>query len=186
MADDSDIATITLEEILCLMYAVGVRDDKLWEKFYEIPDPTIHQFHVIMDAWAQKNRQMSDHEKKPATAMKVGDKSAKKKDSVQKRPPLSEDEKARRRNIKGRCFRCGQQDHMMPACKLSQNITCNTCKCPGHISAACGNSGARVVQGDSSLPHIPNALDYFPATSSYVGASYTASGHNRPTPELPL
>ena len=118
MADDADIASLTLEETLCLMYAVGVRDDKLREKFYEVPDPTIHQFHVIMDAWAQKNRQMSDHEKKPATAMKVGDKGAKKKENSQRRPPLSEEEKSRRRNIKGRCFRCGLQDHMMPALSL--------------------------------------------------------------------
>ena len=188
MADDADIAMISLEEILCLMYAVGVRDDKLREKFYEVPDPSIHQFHVIMDAWAQKNRQMSDHDKKPATAMKVGDKGAKKKEPNQRKPPLSEEEKSRQRSIKGRCFRCGLQDHMMPACKLSPNITCNSCKNPGHITAACGNSGARLVQSDSNqLSHIPNALDYFPAaTSSYVGASYSASGHNRPTPQLPL
>ena len=56
------------------------------------------------------------------------------------------------------------------------------------ITAACGNTGARLVQSDSNqLPHIPNAIDYFPAaTSSYVGASYSASGPNRPTPQLPL
>ena len=78
-----------------------------------MPDPSIHQFHVIMDAWAQKNRQMSDYEKKPATAMKVGDKGVKKREPNQKRPPLSEEEKSRRRNIKGRCFRCGLQDHMV-------------------------------------------------------------------------
>ena len=171
-----------------MMYAVGVRDDKLRQKFYEIPDPTLRQFHVIMDAWSQRTRQMSDHDKKPAVTMKVGDKSQKKKEVNTKRAPLSSEEKTRRQNIKGRCFRCGQADHMMPACKLSANITCNTCKNPGHISSACHSGTTRAIQGDNSLQHIPNAIDYFPASASsqYVGASYTASAHNRPTPELPL
>ena len=77
---------------------------------------------------------------------------------------------------------------MMPACKLSANITYNTCKNQGHISSACHSGTTRAIQGDNSLPHIPNAIDYFPAAASsqYVGASYTASAHNQPTPELPL
>ena len=40
MADNAVIATMSLEEILCLMYAVGIRDDKLREKFYKLLDPT--------------------------------------------------------------------------------------------------------------------------------------------------
>ena len=41
LADECDIGNMTLEETLCLMYAVSVRDDKLREKLYEIAEPTL-------------------------------------------------------------------------------------------------------------------------------------------------
>ena len=188
LADECDIGNMTLEETLCLMYAVGVRDDKLREKLYEIPEPTLTKFNTVMDAWVQKNRQMDDHDKRPATAMKVGDKNKKKE--TPKRTPLSEEEKSRRRGIKGRCFRCGQQDHMMPACKVSASISCNICKVQGHMAVVCGKTNARVIQGDQQQQQFP-AIDYFPqgatgAAAQYVGSSFGVSNYNRPTPEAPL
>ena len=188
LADECDIGNMTLEETLCLMYAVGVRDDKLREKLYEISEPTLTKFNTVMDAWVQRNRQMDDHDKHPAAAMKVGDKGKKKE--APKRPPLSEEEKSRRRGIKGRCFRCGQQDHMMPACKMSPSITCNICKAQGHMAAVCSKTSARVIQGDQNQQQqqqIP-AIDYFPqgAAAQNVGSSYAVSSYNRPTPEVPL
>ena len=40
-----------------------------------------------------------------------------KKSWSQQIPLISEDEKKRRRLIKGKCFRCASADHMIPACK---------------------------------------------------------------------
>ena len=120
--------------------------------------------------------------------MKVGDKNKKKE--TPKRTPLSEEEKSRRRGIKGRCFRCGQPDHMMPACKKSPSISCNICKVQGHMAAVCSKRNARVIQGHQQQQQFP-AIDYFPqgaagAAAQYVGSSFGVSNYNRPTPEAPL
>ena len=131
---------------------------------------------------------MDDHDKRPAAAMKVGDKGKKKEGP--KRVPLSEEEKNRRKGIKGCCFRWGHQDHMMPACKMSPSITCNVCKIQGHMAALCNKTNARVIQSDQDQQQqLFPAIDCFPAgaaATQYVGTTYGVSGYNWPTPEVPL
>ena len=86
----------------------------------------------------------------------------------------------------------------MPACKLSPNILCNTCKAQGHISPICLKAVARAVSQDGAADHTQDshqlALTYDPSQQSAPGYYATAnlvhamygSSHNMPTPELPL
>ena len=110
---------------------------------------------------------------------------------------LSEEEKRRRKIFKGKCFRCGSNDHMQPACKLPSSITCNVCHQPGHISPVCSqSSNACMLQQDSSSAAQTNsfpAMQYMPdgASSSPQHATYMSDlayiiNSSLPTPELPL
>ena len=115
------------------------------------------------------------------------------------RPKLTEDERKRRRFIKNKCYHCGSSDHLLPACKLSPSITCNTCKTQVHISPICLKAVARAVTHNGSNDHAQDlhqlALTYDPnqsaapaqyyATANPVHAMY-GSLHNMPTPELPI
>ena len=87
---------------------------------------------------------------------------------------------------------------MKPACKLSPNISCNTCKAQGHISPVCHKAVARDVTQDGSadkLQDLPQlAHTYDPSqqgASGYYAAANTVhamygSALNIPAPELPL
>ena len=112
------------------------------------------------------------------------------------RPKLSDDEKKRRKLINKKCYRCGSAEHMMPACKMSASITCNTCKAQGHISPVCLKVVARTVSSQSAQPEQNSgqlALTYdssqTAASSFYAPASaqvFHGAAHNIPTPQLPL
>ena len=80
--------------------------------------------------------------------------------------------KKRRAKFKGRCFRCGSGDHMVPQCKLPSNITCNSCKQSGHVSAVCERaSTVRATIVDN--PADPNQLQlqYLPGPPAHPAAS---------------
>ena len=203
LADEGDIASMDVEGALCLMYTLSVRDRKLHEKLMEVTDPTLTKFNAVMDAYVQYQNGCKEFKTDKATGLRVqGGSSNKGKSNPNKdgRPKLSEDEKKRRKLIKNRCYRCGSADHMIPACKLSPTITCNTCKSQGHISPVCLKAVARVTSqdgpsaqqqsdsADSQLaltydPSIPAAGYY--ATANPVFAAY-GNPHNLPTPEVPL
>ena len=53
---------------------------------------------------------------------------------------LTEEERKRRKQFCGKCYRCGAGDHMIPQCRVPTNVTCNSCKCQGHIANVCSKS----------------------------------------------
>ena len=170
----------------------------------EVTDPTLTKFNAVMDAYVQYQNGCKEFKTDKATGLRVQSGSSnrgKSNSGKDARPKLSEDEKKRRRLIKNKCYRCGSADHMLPACKLSPTITCNTCKSQGHISPVCLKAVARVTSQDgpstqqqsdstdSQLaltydPSSPTAAGYY-ATANPVFAAY-GNPHNLPTPELPL
>jgi len=201
LATDADIANLTGQDSLCLMYMLAVSDDSLRDRLGEEPDPDIDKFKAILTAYG--NRQITSREfGNSASAHRVGPPSKQRGGQGGNRPPrlqLSDAEKARRKSIKGRCFRCGGSDHMMPACRHPSSVVCNSCKQVGHMSAVCGKSAARTVSGQqggqaqpqqqpqqqSTLP----ALEYCPEQSQsfYAGQAFgTSSPYNLPTPAVPL
>ena len=40
-ADEGDIAGMSVEDAICLVYVIGVKDDTLRDKLSEVPDPDI-------------------------------------------------------------------------------------------------------------------------------------------------
>jgi|GEM_PF-5807221 len=146
LAKDADATRMTTDQLICALYVAGVKDDELRANMSKIANPTLEQFNIMLaeqDAAAEINK--ASRPNASAFAMQKG-----KRPGGPARSVLSEDEKKRRKAIKGKCFRCGQSDHMMPSCKLSPNIICNTCKQQGHVNAVCGkNVNARSVQQSS-------------------------------------
>ena len=124
---------MTVEGAYCLMDQLGVRDDILRRELCKVKEPTLAVFDNILEAHAfmeasEKQRKKSSHANRLSTPQK--------KPSSQKQI-MPDEEKKRHAKFKGRCFRCGAGDHMVPQCKLSLNVTCNSCKQSGHIAAVC-------------------------------------------------
>ena len=52
-ADEGDIAGMSVEDAICLVYVIGVKDDTLRDKLSEVPDPNIEKFTAIMKSYVQ-------------------------------------------------------------------------------------------------------------------------------------
>ena len=171
------------------MYQLGVRDDILRRELCKVKEPTLAVFDNILEAHAlmeasEKQINKSTHANRLSTPQK--------KPSSQK-PKMSDEEKKRRVKFKGRCFRCGSGDHMVPQCKLPSNITCNSCKQSGHVSAVCERaSTVRATIADNLADPNQLQLQYLPgppahpAASSFYIPQQGYQDFNQPTPELPL
>ena len=197
LADLGDIAGLDLPGALMLMYTMSIRDVKLQEKLMAVTEPTLEKFNTIMDAHVQMQNGLKEFNKQSrASGFKVQGQQGDRNKETGSRPKLSDDEKKRRKLINKKCYRCGSAEHMMPACKMSASITCNTCKAQGHISPVCLKAVARTVSSQPTQPEQNSgqlALTYDPsqsaASSFYAPASaqvFNSAAHNIPTPQLPL
>ena len=102
---------------------------------------------------------------------------------------ITEEEKARRKAIRGKCYRCASGDHMIPGCKVPGIVVCKSCNNQGHITPAClKTSSAWASAADSSADSGQLQLQYHPsspaASSFYMPQPYQQ--FNQPTPDLPL
>ena len=98
---------------------IGVKDDTLRDKLFEVPDPNIEKFTAIMKSYVQSK--ITRREIASAAAISRSSQASGKQQqsrqgnsnsSNKQRQPLSEEEKKRRTRFKGKCFRCGLAEHM--------------------------------------------------------------------------
>ena len=192
LGNEGDLESMTVEGAFCLMYQLGVRDDTLRRELCKVKNPTLAIFDPILEAHAL----MEASEKQRQKSVQANRTFQKKPRESSQRPKMSEEEKRRRAKFKGKCFRCGASDHIVPQCKLSPNISCNSCKQSGHIAAVCERSSSvRATTldhstGDSNqlqLQYSPGPLvQQQPPASSFYVPQQGYQDYNQPTPELPL
>jgi hypothetical protein len=188
LAEEADIAGMTLNDAVCLMYTTGFSDPKLRQRLGEIDDPTLDRFNAVVDSFVHGRVTANN----PATARAAKPMAANKKKTPRK--PLSDSERQRRKQFKGRCFRCGDPKHLMPACSMKQDVKCRSCNESGHVSSVC-LSNSRAIASADSMPVQPNPahlpIEYQGEDGSVwsqAGSAHTRSSclANRQTPELPL
>ena len=146
-------------------YQLGVRDETLRRELCKIKNPSLAEFDTLLEAHTLMEASEKQRNKNAQVNMTKG--------PQRKSPPnpnkirLSEEERKCRKQFRGKCYRCGAGDHMIPLCKLPANVTCNSCKCQGHIASVCTkSSSARASYTDSladSEQHSPNT----PPASSF-------------------
>ena len=51
--DEGDIAGMSVEDAVCLVYIIGVKDGTLRDKLSEVPEPNIERFTAIMKSYVQ-------------------------------------------------------------------------------------------------------------------------------------
>ena len=192
LGNEGDLENLTLEGCYCLMYPLGVKDEVLRRELCKVQQPNLADFdailevHPLMEAseklrnkTAQANRATGPAKKSPSSSS-----------STSPRIKITEEEKKRRKAIRGKCYRCASADHMIPGCKVPATVTCKLCNIQGHISPAClkSTSSARASAADSSPDSGQLQLQYSPssttASSFYVPQPYQE--YNQPTPQLPL
>ena len=76
--------------------------------------------------------------------------------------PISENETKRQAIMEGKCYRCGNGEHMANSCLVAKDVKCRSCNAMGHIAAACTpTANVRAVEGESVQGNTL-ALEYQP------------------------
>ena len=86
-------------------------------------------------------------------------------------------EKDRRLALRGKCFRCAKNDHMLPSCLYPDSVKCNLCGATGHITPACGRrqvaQAVQQIPSSTSSSHVPSSPQQL-AIAYDGGSNYTA------------
>ena len=163
-ASEADVGGMTLQDALCMMIVTGIRDTRLKEKLSELEEPTLPAFSSLIDAHLHAKATAGG----TASINKVyspnnGTKKMQKGGQGQRQAgPISESEKKRRAIMKGKCYRCGNGEHIANSCSVAKDVKCRSCNAMGHIAAACTPTAyVRAVKG-KSVQRNTLALEYQP------------------------
>ena len=185
------------------MLQIGASDAVLQRELGAIKNPTLPAFNMKIEGFEQARK----------TTASTAHGNAASKPSQRHIPNPNQPENNRSSNkrrlaLRGRCFRCAKDDHMLPQCSYPSDVKCNLCSATGHITPACSRrQNARVAQQhphsntstsqqlaltyDGSFPADGASSWISPASApstslapSQAGAFYTPA--NMPTPEMPL
>ena len=208
LIEEADGDNIGVNDLICMMLQIGATDPVLRRELGAIKTPTLANFNDKIEGFEQARKT------ELSSAYGLAAKGTKGRNNPKPNQNRGGSERSRRAALRGRCFRCAREDHLLPQCSYPSTVKCNTCNGQGHISPACGKrqaaNASQTAQSPSSASLSPQmqqlAIGYDGAanfsvpfsptdgaasanwgtqsTSSRAGTFYTPS--NRPTPEMPL
>ena len=121
LGKQGDLESLSVEGCFCLMYQLGVQDETLRRELCKIKNPLLAEFDTLLEAHplieasekqrnktAQANMTIRPQRKFPPNPNKIR---------------LSEEERKRRKQFWGKCYRSGAGDHLIPQCKHPNNVT---------------------------------------------------------------
>jgi uncharacterized coiled-coil protein SlyX len=185
-ADVADIANMDFEAAICIVIMGGVKDTKLKERLSEVAQPTVAEFTRLIDAHMHA-KAASTPSHANATRGRQSGRGRGGSQAGQRRPQVSEKERARRSSLLGKCFRCASAEHSIADCKKSKQVECNKCKEKGHTPAACypnsSQPSARAVDQQERAQQL--SIDYNPEHSAWAAEANAIAAH-RPTPTMLL
>ena len=219
LLEEADGANIGCDNLICMMLQIGLTDSHLRRELGAIRDPTLRGFSEKIEGYEQARKtepeaeygnaaqRQTPNRRPPATGGKPAGRNS---------APKNRGEMDRRLALRGKCFRCAKNDHMLPACSYPDSVKCNLCGATGHITPACGRRQAvqvaqQIPSSSSSSPShaisSPQQLSISydggsgynadsatwppPSSASSSVSSVTRAGafytpSNLPTPEMPL
>ena len=200
-----------------MMLQIGASDPALRRELGSIKNPPLLSFNDKIEGFEQARKTES------SSAYGLAAKSSPKRSQ---NPPTSSNaqriaqpragvEQSECLALRGKCFRCAREDHMLPQCSYPVTVKCNTCNGSCHILPACGkrqaanvaNTQVAAASASSLVPSHQLAIGYdgpahssLPANISHAdgassnwGSQSTSSRaglfytpSSRPTPEMPL
>ena len=136
--------TIGVNDLICMMLQIGASDPTLKHELGSIKNPTLLNFNDKIECYeqARKTEQSTAYglATKGSTQKRQGTQANRNMQRVNQNRGGAE--RSRRAALRGRCFRCAREDHLLPQCSYPSSVKCNSCNGQGHISPACGKRQA--------------------------------------------
>ena len=139
LIEEADGDNIGGNDLICIMLQNGASDPSLRRELGSIKNPTLLSFNDKIEGYEQARKTES------STAFGLAIKGSPQKRNQSSQPTRNAqksapnrggNERSRRSALRGRCFRCAREDHMLPQCSYPATVKCNTCNNSGHISSA--------------------------------------------------
>ena len=174
LIEEADGDNIGVNDLICIMLQIGASDPSLRRELGSIKNPTLLNFNDKIEGYEQARKTES------STAFGLVAKGSSQKRSQGAQPAKNTQksnqnqggiERSRRAALRGRCFQCAREDHMLPQCSYPASVKCNACNNLGHISPACGK---RQVANASNTPQ-----SHPPASSLVPQMQQLAIGYDR-------
>ena len=136
--DKADGINISVNDLVCMMLQIGLSDQGLQRELGSIRDPTLQLF----------TEKIEDYEEGLKTTGSSVFANIATRGSAPRRPANQgihnsssnpthgRGEQSRRTALRGKCFRCARNDHMIPNCSYPETVKCNSCGLTGHIAPA--------------------------------------------------
>ena len=199
------------------MLQIGASDPALRRELGSIKNPTLLNFNDKIEGYeqARKTEQSTAYglATKGSTQKRQGTQANRNTQRVNQNRGGAE--RSRRAALRGRCFRCAREDHLLPQCSYPSSVKCNSCNGQGHISPACGKRQAANASQSPQSPPLASSLSpqMQQLTIGYDGSANSAASlshadgvssanwgaqstssragtfytpSSRPTPEMPL
>ena len=119
------------------MLQIGLSDSNLRRELGAIRNPTLLGFSEKIEGYEQARKaEYGNAAQRPVSNRHQP--AAGGRPTNRNRAPRNRGEKDRRLALRGKCFCCSKNDHMLPACSYPESVKCNLCGATGHITPACG------------------------------------------------
>ena len=135
----ADVADMSVADIKVALWITGITDRKLKEKLMELKDPTVN---AVRDTIRHYERCINDLARMsldtPRAAAAFSPAQGSQKANNKKQRPMGNGKNAeRRKQLEGRCFRCGSDQHSAAGCAGKDTFVCSSCNKRGHLASVC-------------------------------------------------
>ena len=119
LLEEADGANIGCDDLICMMLQIGLSDSHLRRELGAIRNPTMATFSEMIEGFEQARKTepeaaFGNAAQRPAPSRRQQAQGG--RASNRNSAPRNHGEKDRRITLRGKCFRCAKNDHMLPAC----------------------------------------------------------------------
>ena len=184
LIEEADGANIGVNDLICMMLQIGASDPALRRELGAIRNPTLNIFNEKIEGFeqARKTELSSAHglAAKGSNPRRQGGQQG--RNNTKTTPNKSgNSERSRRAALRGRCFRCSREDHLLPQCSYPASVKCNTCNGQGHISPACGKRQAANLSQAAQPTSSPSSPASIVPQMQQLAIGYDGAAHSPST-----
>ena len=180
LLEEANGANIGCDDLICMMLQIGLSDSHLRRELGAIRNPTMARFSEKIEGFEQARKTepeaaYGNAAQRPAPNRRQQAQGG--RAPTRNSAPRNRGEKDRRLALRGKCFCCAKNHHLLPACSYPDSVKCNLCGATGHITPACGRR--QVAQAVQQIPLSASSSQssHAPSSTQQLAIAYDGSSN---------